>query len=194
MLPFYLRICHAGFLVFLMGGLISCNSLKHWSIALSNPPLVQVNQLPEQNRQTTVYLRGKVGNQAPFLGNAAYQLQDSTGTVWVLTNGKLPKPGEEVVIRGQVEYESIAIGGQDLGEVYILELEQISAQDQAQIQPQTQSPNPTPNLQPPAPSTQAQNQPQPVPSPQAKPTAPAGAKPNIEELLLPHKQYEKNPR
>ena len=30
-----------------------------------------------------IYLKGKVTHRSPFLGSAAYQLQDDTGSVWV---------------------------------------------------------------------------------------------------------------
>jgi hypothetical protein len=31
-----------------------------------------------------------VENRAPFVGNAAYQLQDGTGKIWILTKQALP--------------------------------------------------------------------------------------------------------
>lgn len=75
-----------------------------------------------------VYLRGKVENRAPFVGNAAYQLQDGTGTIWVLTNQALPQLGDEVLLKGEVRYKSITLkelAGKDLGEVYVEEMEQL---------------------------------------------------------------------
>jgi len=84
----------------------------------------------QQKRQvdTEVYLRGKVENRAPFVGNAAYQLQDGTGTIWVLTNQALPQLGDEVLLKGEVRYKSITLkelAGKDLGEVYVEEMEQL---------------------------------------------------------------------
>jgi hypothetical protein len=84
----------------------------------------------QQKRQVDgeVYLRGKVENRAPFVGNAAYQLQDGTGTIWVLTNQALPQLGDEVLLKGEVRYKSITLkelAGKDLGEVYVEEMEQL---------------------------------------------------------------------
>ena len=75
-----------------------------------------------------VYVEGTVERQAPFIGAAAYQLQDSTGSIWIFTTEPLPEIGEEMLIRGKVEYESITLDelkGQDLGDIYLQELERI---------------------------------------------------------------------
>jgi hypothetical protein len=81
----------------------------------------------QQKRQvdTEVYLQGKVENRAPFVGNAAYQLQDASGNIWVLTKQALPQLGDEIMLKGQVRYKSIKLKGlaEDLGEVYIEEVE-----------------------------------------------------------------------
>ncbi|XZO02017.1 MAG: DNA-binding protein [Microcoleus sp.] len=81
----------------------------------------------QEKRQvdTEVYLQGKVENRAPFVGNAAYQLQDASGSIWVLTKQALPQLGDEIMLKGQVRYKSIKLKGlaEDLGEVYIEEVE-----------------------------------------------------------------------
>ena len=69
-----------------------------------------------------VYLRGQVIQQAPLLNNWAYQLEDKTGQIWVITGDNLPTVGTEVIVEGQVEYQSIPISEQDWGEQYIQEL------------------------------------------------------------------------
>jgi hypothetical protein len=74
-----------------------------------------------QNAGATVYLQGQIAILAPFLGSGAYKLQDSTGAIWVITNQTLPTVGDEVLIKGQLQFQSIAISGQELGEIYIQE-------------------------------------------------------------------------
>ncbi len=132
MISFKVRIFRLGSLPLLLGGLLGCNSLIDYGIAVpeeSNVPLTQVSELQQQqNNGSTIYLKGKVGSQAPFLGSGAYQLQDSTGSVWVLADENLPDRGDEVVIKVQVEYQSIPIGEQDLGQLYVVELEQLERQ------------------------------------------------------------------
>ncbi|MGL5060982.1 MAG: DNA-binding protein [Microcoleus sp.] len=112
----------------LTGGLLSCGSLPMSQLNLG----VNVASIGDiqQKRQVDaeVYLRGKVENRAPFVGNAAYQLKDGTGSIWVLTKETLPQQGYEVLLKGNVRYKSITIknlAGRDLGEVYIEEMEQL---------------------------------------------------------------------
>jgi hypothetical protein len=92
---------------------------------------VQIGQLQQQEASKVVYLKGKVGDRAPFLGSGAYQLQDDTGTVWVVTKGTLPAKGDIVSIKGEAKYETISIGEQQAQEFYILELEQLERQSGA---------------------------------------------------------------
>ncbi|MDY6936808.1 MAG: DNA-binding protein [Cyanobacteriota bacterium] len=72
-----------------------------------------------------VYLQGTIAQTAPFLDNGAYQLQDETGTIWVVTPRELPESGKEVLIRGTVRYHSIPIGDREFGELYIEEKKQL---------------------------------------------------------------------
>jgi hypothetical protein len=116
------------FFIFLGIGVIGCNSSESFNVALSNPSEVQIGQLQRQETPKIVYLKGKVGDRAPFLGSGAYQLQDNTGTVWVITQGKLPAQGDILAIKGEAKYETISIGEQKSQEFYILELEQIKRQ------------------------------------------------------------------
>lgn len=115
---------------FLVGGLIGCSSLVDLGNALpfKNYPITPIIELPEQNQGSTIYLQGKVSKGAPFLESGAYQLQDNTGAVWVRTTQQLPNPGQELIIKGQVDYQSIPVGSTELGEFYILELEQVGHQ------------------------------------------------------------------
>ena len=73
-----------------------------------------------------VHLRGRVQQKVPLLDGWIYQLQDNTGSIWVVTQAAAPEVGEEILIKGLVQYESIPVAGEDLGEHYI--------QEQAQIQ------------------------------------------------------------
>ena len=50
-----------------------------------------------------------------------YQLDDSTGKVWVLTNQKGWKVGDKVVVKALPQYESIPVAGAEMGELYLEE-------------------------------------------------------------------------
>ncbi|NJM87141.1 MAG: hypothetical protein HC847_08065 [Hydrococcus sp. RU_2_2] len=54
------------FSLFLGVGLIGCNSSENLNVALSNPSGVQIGQLQQQEAAKVVYLKGKVGDRAPF--------------------------------------------------------------------------------------------------------------------------------
>lgn len=83
----------------------------------------------------TVYLRGQVGDRVPLLTGEVYQLQDETGTIWVVSNDTMLQQGEEVLIRGTVRYENIPLAGQEFGEAYIEEQDKL---ERRSVQP---SPN-----------------------------------------------------
>lgn len=158
-------------------GLLGCNALNRLIFALPNA--ISVNQLQQTAQGTIIYIRGQVKDKAPFLGKGAYQLQDDTGKVWVVTNETLPQSGEEVIIKGQIEYQSIPVSGQELGEFYVLELEKLTSLPQqaepAPITPESSSPTPL----------EVTPQPEAVPSPQPSPSS------VYDDLFFPHKQNDK---
>ena len=77
----------------------------------------------------SLYLQGKVQQRIPLLNGWIYQLQDDTGSIWVITQTSAPNVGAEILIRGLAHYESIPVAGEDLGEHYIEEQEQIQRQE-----------------------------------------------------------------
>jgi len=42
-----------------------------------------------------------------------------------VSNQELPKVGDQVVIQGQVQFQSIPISGQEMGEIYLQQTEKI---------------------------------------------------------------------
>ena len=124
-------LLHLGMLVLLLGGLVGCNGspqLGDRETAIQQKVNVSAIEVVQQEQQTdsTVYVRGKVGKRAPFLGSQAYELQDTTGTIWIVTTEAVPPTGTEVLVKGQVRYQSISLAGQEAGEVYVEELEQFA--------------------------------------------------------------------
>ncbi|NJK52661.1 MAG: hypothetical protein HC936_07225 [Leptolyngbyaceae cyanobacterium SU_3_3] len=67
----------------------------------------------------TVRLQGKMVAQAPLLGQRAFEVQDATGKVWVVTTETLPTVGTEVKVTGKVRYQSILLDGKESGTVYV---------------------------------------------------------------------------
>lgn len=115
-------------LLIFTSGLVSCANLpaSQFNLGFNVAKIGDVQQKRQVDAE--VYLRGKVENRAPFVGNAAYQIQDATGTMWILTKQVLPQLGDEILLKGKVRYQSIKLkdlAGKDLGEVYIEEIEQL---------------------------------------------------------------------
>ncbi|MEH2441400.1 hypothetical protein [Nostoc sp.] len=115
-----------GLIFLLVVGLSSCGSLTspglngtNFKIGTNVTPIREIK--PEQDNQATVYIQGQVENQAPLMKQWAYQINDSTGKIWVVTNQKNLGKGTQVVIKGKVRYRSIPLGGKELGEVYLEE-------------------------------------------------------------------------
>lgn len=167
-------------LLLLLSGLIGCSTLADLGIAvpyLGDPPVSNVNELNQKKRGAIVYLKGTVKKYAPFLNSGAYQFQDQTGTIWIRSNGKPPQSGKEVVIKGKLDYQSVPIASQELGDFYVVELEQLELTAQ------------TPPTQPPAsvPTT---------PKPTVIPVQPPAVQPHFlpdltNDLFFPHKQQRK---
>ncbi len=115
-----------GLTYFLVMGLYSCGITSSSSsgmlplkIGTNVTPIREIK--PKQNNQAIVYIQGKVEKQAPLMKQQAYQINDSTGKIWVVTNQTGLKEGAQVVIKGKVRYQSIPLAGKELGEVYLEE-------------------------------------------------------------------------
>lgn len=74
---------------------------------------------------TSVYVRGTVGDRAPLLKQTAYQLQDNTGQIWVITNHSPPESGQTLTIQAKIKSKSIVLQQQQSEEVYLEEMEQL---------------------------------------------------------------------
>ncbi len=171
-----IRGVHGAIFSFLVGGLIGCTPVNY--LGLAQPSITPIGELsPQSSTESTaeeniIYLEGKVVDSAPFMESGSYQLQDQTGTVWVLTDGPLPETGDRIQITGKVTYQSIPIEGQDVGELYILEVEKLEANTPDNIS--TVEPVVDTEVE-----TSSDTEVKPTPKPEAN------------EFLLPHKRNTK---
>ena len=88
-------------------------------------PLISIEDISSKKIGRTVYLMGKVVHLAPLLDNAAYQLEDTTGKIWVVTTQNPPEFGQQIEIKGKIEYQSLPFADRELGDFYAIELEQM---------------------------------------------------------------------
>ncbi|QOV21619.1 hypothetical protein [Anabaenopsis elenkinii] len=109
-----------------LAGLCSCSSLSTSRLKTDNGSIGKNITLIEQIKPATdmpniLYIRGKVERQVPLVNQWAYQIHDSTGKIWVITHQPHFQAGQEVLIRGKVNYKSIPLADQEFGEVYLEE-------------------------------------------------------------------------
>jgi hypothetical protein len=109
----------------IFGIAIAGTVLGYFSFALADPTITDIGKVQPDSRDSSIYLKGKVTAHAPLLSGGAYQLEDTTGKVWVLTQEKLPQQGTEIAIEGRVQYQDISIEQQSMGELYIVQVKQI---------------------------------------------------------------------
>lgn len=57
---------------------------------------------PNRYHDDEVGLKGDVIRSASLLGRGAYQLDDGTGTIWVVSSKGVPREGARVAVRGKV--------------------------------------------------------------------------------------------
>lgn len=110
------KLSYSSILVLILGGLFGCQ-----------PSLIDIGAVPDKRKGKVVYLTGKVSHLAPFVDNSAYQLQDNTGSVWVVTKNTAPDVGKIISIEGKIQYQSLPLGDRELGDFYVIELERLES-------------------------------------------------------------------
>ncbi|MBK1988202.1 hypothetical protein A0J48_011740 [Sphaerospermopsis aphanizomenoides BCCUSP55] len=122
----YLRFLPQGLAFFLVVGLCSCSNGKPTELNFNNfriganvTPIREIK--PVEDNKATVYIQGKVEKEAPLVKQRGYQIADSTGKIWVVTNQSNLKVGQDAVFKGKIKYKSIPLAGQEYGEVYLEE-------------------------------------------------------------------------
>ncbi|MFM7408387.1 MAG: hypothetical protein ACKO3K_17465 [Cuspidothrix sp.] len=119
------KIFTVGLSCILITGLYACGQEGKSGINLQNLTIgtnvTPIQKITPKNKDTTVYIQGKVEKTAPLVKQKAYQINDSTGKIWVITNQRNFQIGEQVVLKGNVQYQSIPLAGQEYGEIYLEE-------------------------------------------------------------------------
>ncbi len=118
-----------GLTFFLLFGLLGCGKVTQSAINAIGVNVTPIAELRPQQDSATVYLQGKVANVVPLLQQQrVYQLKDSSGTIWVVTNKANLQVEDQVVIQGKLRYRSIPLAGKEFGEVYLEEEQQLERQ------------------------------------------------------------------
>lgn len=123
MTPRTTQVLRISAIALLLGGL---SSVAIGLLSSRDVPLRKVSELDkEKDVDSIVHLKGKVVKQIPFLELRAYELQDGTGSILVITKDDFPPLRKEISVKGKLEYESIPLAGQDAGELYVNEQERL---------------------------------------------------------------------
>jgi hypothetical protein len=113
-------------IAFVLTGLTSCNTLVESGLGVT--PINAIEQ--NWQKHSKVYVKGTVQQVVPFVDSAAYQLADESGNIWVFIQKEPPpKQGEQVLIEGQVKYQSIPISDREFGEVYLEQVKRLELND-----------------------------------------------------------------
>ncbi|HEY9845345.1 MAG TPA: hypothetical protein V6D03_04025 [Candidatus Caenarcaniphilales bacterium] len=116
-------------LALLLITLVSCSRLAQMGIGITD-----VQDVKQQwQHDSTVYIQGAVSNQVQLLESWAYQVQDKTGAIWVLTKQPVPARANHVLLKGRVRYQAITTDSQDLKEAYIVEEVRLKIEPGAQV-------------------------------------------------------------
>ncbi|NEP01460.1 MAG: hypothetical protein F6K58_22945 [Symploca sp. SIO2E9] len=123
LLPCCLLLFGVGLFGCVDSSLLGIGGIKLGELSVNVTTISEIQE--NQKAEGIIYLEGQVANQAPFLATGAYELQDPTGSIWVITNHTLPEIDDEILIQGQLKFQSIPLGGKDFGEVYIQEQQRL---------------------------------------------------------------------
>ena len=72
------------------------------STACATRTINEVLADPSRYRDREVRLRGSVVDSYSVLGSGAYQLDDTTGRLWIVSNTGVPRQGARVRVNGRV--------------------------------------------------------------------------------------------
>lgn len=82
--------------------------------------VTKVKDIEQKSPHFSVHVKGKITAIAPFAsGLRAFEVQDETGRIWIVTKEKVPSKGSAVVVKGTVRHKKISIAGQDQSTVYL---------------------------------------------------------------------------
>ncbi|MEM7580066.1 MAG: hypothetical protein AAF316_09465 [Cyanobacteria bacterium P01_A01_bin.80] len=115
-------VCQGGILLCSIIILFGCNDATMSGIKAIGANITPIEQIDRKQTDQVIYVEGKVEKVVPLLeGKRLYQLNDSSGKIWVLANKTNFRIGEKVVVKGKIKYKDIPINKQDFGDLYIEE-------------------------------------------------------------------------
>lgn len=116
MKPILFPFIHSSLILALLG-LVACQEKP--------PEITSIAALPQPGgTEKIVSVRGTVRDRAPLLKQTAYQLQDDTGEIWVITSDSAPESGQTVTIQAKIKSKSFVLHQQRSQELYLQQVQQ----------------------------------------------------------------------
>jgi len=114
--PILFPFIHSSLILALLG-LMACQEQA--------PAITPIAALQGQSEtDTVVSVQGTVRDRAPLLKQTAYQLQDDTGEIWVITSDSAPESGQTVTIQAKIKSKSFVLHQQRSQELYLQQVQQ----------------------------------------------------------------------
>jgi hypothetical protein len=93
-----------------VAGLLSVGAAAILAAGCAGTTINHVLAEPQRYANKDVTLKGDVTRSASVLGKGAYQLDDGTGTIWVVSTHGVPRQGAHIKARGRVK-DVVDLGG-----------------------------------------------------------------------------------
>lgn len=80
--------------------------------------IADINRDPARFSGKQITIQGKASNAFGGFGSGVFQVEDSTGSIWVLSQGfALPGNGADVTVTGEVQ-QGLSFGGKAYGTMF----------------------------------------------------------------------------
>ncbi|MBV5261686.1 hypothetical protein FLX56_25055 [Synechococcus moorigangaii CMS01] len=98
--------------------LIGCTP---WTVLSQQEDQQTITSLETLTSGAEVQIQGTVTQRVPLLEQGAYELEDDTGRIWVITASPLPEEGTTLAVSGQLQRHELQLQQEDFGELFIQE-------------------------------------------------------------------------
>jgi len=103
------RFLPAAALLVVLAGVLGCTT---------RASIADINRDPGRYAGKEIVIKGRASEAFGGFGNGIFQVQDSTGAIWVLSQGfALPGNGAEVTVTGEVQ-QGLSFGGKAYGTMF----------------------------------------------------------------------------
>lgn len=93
-------------------------------MGFASPQVTEISEIQNQDKATeTIKVEGTVQKIIPLLDRQGFEVKDNTGSIWVVTQGIIPKVGDRILVEGILKSQEIVIGKEKFSEFYLENIE-----------------------------------------------------------------------